>query len=34
MKLYEFPFSPNCLKVRAVANVVGVPFEPVLVDLL
>lgn len=34
MKLYDFPFSPNCRKVRAVAYEVGVPFEGVRVDLL
>lgn len=34
MKLYDFPFSPNCRKVRAVAYEVGLPFEEVRVDLL
>ena len=34
MKLFDFPFSPNCRKVRAVAYEVGVRFDPVLVDLL
>ncbi|HUQ03757.1 MAG TPA: glutathione S-transferase family protein [Kofleriaceae bacterium] len=34
MKLYDFPFSPNCRKVRAVAYEVGAPFEAVRVDLL
>jgi glutathione S-transferase len=34
MKLYDFPFSPNCRKVRAVAYEVGVTFEAVPVDLL
>ncbi len=34
MKLYDFPFSPNCRKVRAVAYEVGVTFEHVPVDLL
>ena len=34
MKLHDFPFSPNCRKVRAVAYEVGVRFEPVWVDLL
>lgn len=34
MKLYDFPFSPNCRKVRAVAYEVGVAFDPQPVDLL
>jgi glutathione S-transferase len=34
MKLYDFPFSPNCRKVRAVAYEVGVALEEVRVDLL
>ena len=34
MKLYDFPFSPNCRKVRAVAYEVGVSFEFVPVNLL
>lgn len=34
MKLYDFPFSPNCRKVRAVAYEVGAPLEYVRVDLL
>ncbi|WP_437744996.1 glutathione S-transferase family protein [Sorangium sp. So ce302] len=33
MKLYDFAFSPNCRKVRAVAYELGVSFEPVHVDL-
>ncbi|HVY26663.1 MAG TPA: glutathione S-transferase family protein [Polyangiaceae bacterium] len=34
MKLYDFAFSPNCRKVRAVAYELGLPFEPAHVDLL
>jgi glutathione S-transferase len=34
MKLYDFPFSPNCRKVRAVAYEVGIAFDHVPVDLL
>jgi glutathione S-transferase len=34
MRLYDFPFSPNCRKVRAVAYEVGITFEHVPVDLL
>ena len=34
MRLYDFPFSPNCRKVRAVAYELGVTFEHVPVDLL
>jgi glutathione S-transferase len=34
MKLYDFAFSPNCRKVRAVAYEVGVPLDHVPVDLL
>lgn len=33
MKLYTFPFSPNCQKVVAVAHEVGIPLELVNVDL-
>jgi len=33
MKLYQFPFSPNCQKVVAVAHEVGVPLELATVDL-
>ena len=33
MKLYDFAFSPNCRKVRAVAYELAIPFEPVHVDL-
>ena len=33
MKLYQFPFSPNCQKVVAVAHEVGVPLELVTVEL-
>jgi glutathione S-transferase len=34
MKLYDFPFSPNCRKVRAVAYEIGVTLEHVPVDLV
>ena len=34
MKLYEFPSSPHCLKVRAVAYELGVELELVAVDIL
>ena len=34
MKLYDFPFSPNCRKVRAVAYELGIPLEHEHVDLL
>jgi glutathione S-transferase len=34
MKLYDFPFSPNCRKVRAVAYELGIPLEVELVDLI
>jgi glutathione S-transferase len=34
MKLYDFAFSPNCRKVRAVAYELGVAFESATVDLL
>ena len=34
MKLYDFPFSPNCRKVRAVAYELGIALEHVPVDLL
>ena len=33
MKLYQFPFSPNCQKVVAVAHEVGLPLELATVDL-
>jgi glutathione S-transferase len=33
MKLYQFPFSPNCQKVVALAHEVGVPLELALVEL-
>lgn len=33
MKLYEFPQSPNCQKVFALAHEVGVPVENVFVDI-
>jgi len=33
MKLYDFAFSPNCRKVRAVAYELGVPLECVHIDL-
>jgi glutathione S-transferase len=34
MKLYDFAFSPNCRKVRAVAYELGITLEQVHVDLL
>ena len=34
MKLYDFPFSPNSRKVRAVAYELGIALEHVPVDLL
>lgn len=34
MKLYDFPFSPNCRKVRSVAYELGIPLEFETVDLL
>jgi len=34
MRLHDFPFSPNCRKVRAVAYEVGIALEHVPVDLL
>jgi glutathione S-transferase len=34
MKLYDFPFSPNCRKVRAIAYEVGVALEFAPVNLL
>ena len=34
MKLYDFPFSPNCRKVRALAYELGIAFDPVRVDLV
>jgi glutathione S-transferase len=33
MKLYDFAFSPNCRKVRAVAYELGIELEPIHVDL-
>jgi len=33
MKLYQFPLSPNCQKVIALAHEVGVPLEAINVDL-
>src|SRR5688500_10368705 len=33
MKLYQFPLSPNCQKVVAIAHEVGLPLEIVNVDL-
>jgi glutathione S-transferase len=34
VKLYDFPFSPNCRKVRAVAYELGITLEHEHVDLL
>jgi glutathione S-transferase len=34
VKLYDFPFSPNCRKVRAVAYELGIALEHERVDLL
>lgn len=34
MQLYDFAFSPNCRKVRAVAYELGIPLEHVPIDLL
>jgi glutathione S-transferase len=34
VKLYDFPFSPNCRKVRAVAYELGIALEFVRVELL
>ena len=34
MKLYDFAFSPNCRKVRALAYELGIPLEFVPVDLV
>jgi glutathione S-transferase len=34
MKLYDFAFSPNCRKVRAVAYELDIPFEAVPVNLV
>jgi glutathione S-transferase len=34
MKLYDFAFSPNCRKVRAVAYELGIPFESEPVNLI
>jgi glutathione S-transferase len=34
MKLYDFAFSPNCRKVRAVAYELGIEFESIHVDLV
>jgi glutathione S-transferase len=33
MQLYDFPFSPNSRKVRAVVYELGIPIEHVVVDL-
>jgi glutathione S-transferase len=33
MKLYQFPFSPNCQKVVALAHEVGTPLDLATVDL-
>jgi glutathione S-transferase len=33
MKLYQFPLSPNCQKVIALAYEVGVPLQTASVDL-
>lgn len=33
MKLYQFPLSPNCQKVVALAREVGIPLERVQVDV-
>jgi glutathione S-transferase len=33
MKLYQFPLSPHCQKVVALAHEVGIPFETVRVDI-
>ena len=33
MKLYQFPFSPNCQKVVALAHEVGTPLQLATVDL-
>src|SRR5258708_31263756 len=33
MKLYDFAFSPNCRKVRALAYELGIELEFLLVDL-
>src|SRR5688572_130763 len=34
MKLYDFPFSPNCRKVRAVAYELGIELATSRVDIL
>ena len=34
MKLYDFAFSPNCRKVRALAYELDIPLEPVHVNLV
>jgi glutathione S-transferase len=34
MKLYDFPFSPNCRKVRAVAYELGIDLDLVPINLL
>lgn len=34
MKLYDFPYSPNCRKVRAVVYELGIDLEFVRVDLI
>jgi glutathione S-transferase len=33
MKLYQYPLSPNCQKVVALAHEVGIPLETVRVDI-
>jgi len=33
VKLYQFPLSPNCQKVVALAREVGVPLQPIRVDV-
>ena len=33
MKLYQFPLSPNCQKVVALAHEVGLPLDLVTVEL-
>jgi glutathione S-transferase len=33
MKLYDFPFSPNCRKVRAVAYELGIPLDREIIDV-
>ncbi len=34
MKLYDFAFSPNCRKVRAVGSELGAQLEIVTIDLV